>query len=202
LPGFGATPAPLRAQGAAGYAALVEPVLEAWAGPVVIAGHSFGGRVAVHLAVLRPDKVSGLVLAGVPLVRLPGARTRVSPRFRAMRLARRLRLVPESALERARRRYGSADYGAASGVMRQTLVTVVGESYEPQLAALACPVHLVWGEDDRVVPPPVATRALTLIKAGKLTLVPGVGHDLLSQAPAAVAAAIAALLPEEAGEGR
>ena len=200
LPGFGATPAPARALGAEGYAALVEPVLDACEGPVVVAGHSFGGRVAVHLAVRRPDRVCGLVLAGVPLVRLAGVRARVSPRFRAIRLARRLRLVPERTLEQARRRYGSVDYGAASGVMRQVLVTVVGESYEPQLAALSCPVHLVWGEDDRVVPPAVATRALTLIKAGKLTLLPGVGHDLLASAPAAVADAIAALLPGAAGQ--
>ncbi len=202
LPGFGASPAPTRAMGAEGYAALVEPALDAGDGPVVIAGHSFGGRVAVHLAVRRPDRVRGLVLAGVPLVRLAGAPSRVSPRFRAVRLARRLRLVPERMLEQARRRYGSADYGAASGVMRQVLVTVVGESYEAQLAALSCPVHLVWGEDDRVVPPAVATRALTLIRAGKLTLLAGVGHDVLAQAPAAVAEAIAGLLPAAPGDAR
>ncbi len=202
LPGFGATPEPVRPMGGEGYAALVEPVLEAFAEPVVVAGHSFGGRVAVHLAVRRPDKVRALVLAGVPLVRPAGVRARVSPRFRAIRLARRLHLVPERTLETARRRYGSADYGAASAVMRRVLVTVVGESYEAQLAGLSCPVHLVWGEDDRVVPPAVATKALTLIRAGRLTLVPGVGHDLLTQAPAAVAEAIAAFLPGTGGEAR
>jgi pimeloyl-ACP methyl ester carboxylesterase len=193
LPGFGASPPPVTPVGAQGYAALVEPALDAFPGPVVVAGHSFGGRVAVHLAVRRPDKVAGLVLAGVPLVRIPGGRRRVSPRFRAVRLARRLRLVPESTLERARRRYGSADYRAASGVMRRVLVTVVGESYEAQLGALSCPVHLVWGEDDAVVPKPVATRALTLIRTGSLTLVPGVGHDVPTQAPQALAEAITAL---------
>ena len=199
LPGFGAAPPPVTVMGAAGYAALVEPALDAWEGPVVVAGHSFGGRVAVHLAARRPGKVAALVLAGVPLVRLPGARSRVSPRFRAIRLARRLRLVPERTLEGARRRYGSADYGSASGVMRGILVTVVGESYEPQLSDLSCPVHLVWGENDRVVPPPIATRALTLVRAGTLTLLPGVGHDVLAEAPAAVAGAIAAHLPGAPG---
>jgi len=200
LPGFGASPPPAEAVGAAGYAVLVEPALEAFGGPVVVVGHSFGGRVAVHLAVRRPDKVRALVLAGVPLVRLSGARARVSPRYRALRLARRLRLVPERTLEEARRRHGSADYRAASGVMRQVLVRVVGESYEEQLAALACPVHLVWGEDDRVVPPAVATRALTLIRSGKLTLLPGVGHDVITPAPEVVAAAVGEHLPGPAGD--
>jgi pimeloyl-ACP methyl ester carboxylesterase len=200
LPGFGATPAPVLPMGAAGYASLVAPALDAFPGPVVVAGHSFGGRVAVHLAVLRPDKVAALVLAGVPLVRLAGARPRVSWRFRAVRLARRLRLVPEGTLEEARRRYGSADYRDASGVMRRVLVTVVSESYERELAALACPVELVWGEDDRVVPPPVATRALTLIPTARLTLVSGVGHDVPAQAPEALAEAIRQHLSGVVGE--
>ena len=37
----------------------------------VVLGHSFGGRVAVHLAPARPDRVGALVLTGVPLVRNP-----------------------------------------------------------------------------------------------------------------------------------
>ena len=202
LPGFGSSTAPATAEGAAGYAVLVEPALDAFPGPVVVAGHSFGGRVAVHLAARRPGKVGALVLAGVPLVRVPGARPRVALRFRAVRLARRLRLVPERSLEKARRRYGSADYRAASGVMRRVLVRVVGESYESELAAISCPVHLVWGDHDKVVPPTVATRALTLIPAGKLTLVAGVGHDLPHEAPGALADAISeALAGPVSGDG-
>lgn len=201
LPGFGASPPPAVPLGAAGYAALLEPVLQAFGGPVVVVGHSFGGRVAVHLAVRQPEAVRALVLAGVPLVRLGGTRARLSPRFRAIRFARRLRLISERSLEQARRRYGSTDYREASGVMRQVLVRIVGESYEAELAALACPVHLVWGEDDRVVPPTVATRALTLVPSGKLTLLAGVGHDSPTQAPESLAAAIAECLPGPTSEG-
>jgi pimeloyl-ACP methyl ester carboxylesterase len=199
LPGFGATPPPAEATGAAGYAAALERVLAALDGPVVVAGHSFGGRVAVHLAVRRPSAVAGLVLTGTPLVRLPGARPRVSLRYRTVRAARRLRLVPEATLERARRRHGSADYRAAVGVMRDVLVRVVGESYEEQLGAVGCPVRLVWGEDDRIVPPVVAERALALLASGTLTVLGGVGHDVPAQAPAALATAIRDLLP---GAGR
>src|SRR5689334_9579146 len=69
LPGFGgATPELDEATGSAGYAAQVRPVLEELAGdgPVVVAGHSFGGRVALHLAATNPDLVAGLLVTGVP----------------------------------------------------------------------------------------------------------------------------------------
>src|SRR5438067_3542048 len=51
LPGFGATPLPDRPWGSPEYAAAVTPVLEReFDGPAVVIGHSFGGRVATHLA--------------------------------------------------------------------------------------------------------------------------------------------------------
>ncbi len=200
LPGFGAAPPPAAPMGAEGYAEAVAPVFGALDGPVVVVGHSFGGRVAVHLAARRPEAVAGLVLAGVPLVRLSGTRPRVAPGYRAVRLARRLRLISEATLERARHRYGSADYRAATGVMREVLVRVVGESYEEQLAALACPVHLVWGAADWLVPPAVAERARDLLAAGTLTLLPVVGHDVPAEAPEALAAAIREML-DGAGRG-
>lgn len=194
LPGFGATPPPDRSMGAAGYAEAIAPVLDSFPSPVAVAAHSFGGRVAVNLAGQRPDKVSGLVLTGVPLVRLGGKRARMAFPYRMIRAARRLRLIPERRLEEARRRYGSADYRAATGVMRQVLTTVVGESYEEQLSRLRCPVRLIWGEADRVVPPEVAQRALALLEDGSLELLPGIGHDVPAEAPDRLAAAIRSLL--------
>ena len=50
LPGFGATPEPDRPWGSADYAEAVAPLLDEVQQPVVLLGHSFGGRVAAHLA--------------------------------------------------------------------------------------------------------------------------------------------------------
>ncbi len=68
LPGFGASPPPPAAWGAEAYAELVGRVLDEMGSPVVVLGHSFGGRVALHLAIQRPDVVHALVLTGVPLL--------------------------------------------------------------------------------------------------------------------------------------
>ena len=190
LPGFGVTPPPAEAMGAAGYAALLEPALDSLGGPVVVVGHSFGGRVAVHLALRRPESVGALVLAGTPLVRLQPGRRRVAAGYRALRMGRRLHLVSEEAMERARQRHGSSDYRSASGVMREILVRVIHESYEEQLVALSCPVDLVWGAEDREVPPAVAEKAVGLLRQGTLTVLAGVGHDLPAEAPTVLVARI------------
>src|SRR4051812_38815028 len=62
LPGFGASPPPPQPWGGAEYAAAVAPVLERFDQPPVVLGHSFGGRVAVHLAAAYPERVHALVL--------------------------------------------------------------------------------------------------------------------------------------------
>lgn len=197
LPGFGATPPPPEPWGAAAYAAVVgEGVAEAIEAPVVVVGHSFGGRVAVHLAASRPDLVRALVLTGVPLLRPPGAvRRKPKPAFRVARVLHRRGLVSEARMEAMRQRYGSADYRAAQGVMRGVHVTAVNETYEDELRALRCPVELVWGADDADVPVSVAHAAVELIADARLTVLPAVGHLVPTAAPDDLRAAITRSLP-------
>jgi pimeloyl-ACP methyl ester carboxylesterase len=171
-------------------------VLEEMATPVVVLGHSFGGRVAVELAVSRPEAVRALVLAGVPLVRRPGdRRRRPALAYRVGRTLHRRGVLGERRMEGLRQRYGSADYRAAQGVMRHVHVRAVNETYERQLAAIACPVELVWGDDDHDVPPDVARAASALLARATLTIVPGAGHLTPSTAPEALRAAVERHLP-------
>jgi len=195
LPGFGSTPPPPEAWGAAEYAACVARVLGEMATPVVVVGHSFGGRIAVHLAATMPAHVRALVLTGVPLLRLTPA-PRPAPAYRLQRRLHRLGLVGDERLERARQRYGSADHRAASGIMRAVHSKTVSESYAPQLDAVDCPVTLLWGADDATVPLAVAEAALARLQAGRagdtatLVVVPGAGHLLPLSAPGALRAAV------------
>lgn len=192
LPGFGATPPPPQPWGSADYAAALQPVLESLQAPVVVVGHSFGGRVALRLARRAPDLVGALVLTGAPLVRIGAARRKPPRRYRLLRQARRLGLASEARLERARRRYGSADYRAAEGVMRSVLVGVLAEDYHDDLRALRCPVVLLWGADDREVPVSVGEAIAATVPGGaELTVLAGVGHLVPTEAPDALRAAVA-----------
>jgi pimeloyl-ACP methyl ester carboxylesterase len=197
LPGFGATPAPTEARGARGYATGLAPLLESIAaesGPPVLVGHSFGGRVAVCAAAQRPETVAGLVLCGVPLVRSVMPSSRTSRRYRAIRLAARAGVLSDARLEAARRRYGSADYRAASGVVRDVLVATVAESYEAELEALRCPVALVWGAEDTTAPVRVAEAATALVPQATLEVLGGVGHLVPTEAPEPLAVVVRTML--------
>jgi pimeloyl-ACP methyl ester carboxylesterase len=195
LPGFGATPPPTEAWGSADYAACLEALLDEITHPVVVLGHSFGGRVAVHLAATRPESVRALVLTGVPLLRLTPPR-QPPLGYRALRSLHKAGLVGEDRMERARRRHGSADYAAAIGVMRQVHGRVVVESYEAQLDAVSCPVTLVWGENDATVPVAIAESALVRLHNAKacgdadLVVLPGAGHLVPLSSPGALREAV------------
>lgn len=188
LPGFGATPPPPGAWGSADYAEHLLGLFDAddLAGRVTVVGHSFGGRVAVRLARRAPERVERLVLAGVPLLDRQGRRSSPAVRYRLGRRLHRMGLVGDDRMEALRQRYGSPDYRAAQGVVRGVFVTLMGESYAEDLAALTCPVDLVWGADDDQVPVEVAERVRALVPGADLRILPGVGHLLPTEAPDAL----------------
>jgi pimeloyl-ACP methyl ester carboxylesterase len=194
LPGFGHSPEPVPGIGARQYAETCrDAVTELTTEPCVLVGHSFGGRVAVCLAAQTPELVRGLVLTGVPLVRQQ-ATQKPKLQYRVARALQRRGLLPDSKMEELRQRFGSADYRAASPVMRSVLVTVVQESYEDELRRLQCPTTLVWGSDDTVVPVSVAEAARGIAASLGLDVVADAGHDLPLTHPQALRAACQAML--------
>lgn len=202
LPGFGgATPEPDEALGSAGYAARVAPVLDELGhdGPIVVVGHSFGGRVALHLAAAHPERVAAAVLTGVPnLVRRTGPATKPPLGFRVAKALHKRGLLSDERMEQQRRTHGSADYrNAPSSLMRDVLVKVTNEDYEAQLRATTCPLELVYGELDTAATPAMAARAVEVAGPARatLTVLPGVDHFTPVKAPAALTEAIRRHLP-------
>jgi predicted esterase len=82
--------------------------------------------------------------------------------------------------------------------MRQTLVTAVHESYESELRTVKAPVCLVGGADDTEVPLHIAHRAKDLLTESgvevSLEVLPGVGHWVPTEAPAALREAVEQML--------
>jgi pimeloyl-ACP methyl ester carboxylesterase len=140
LPGFGASPMPGEVMGADDYADIVAGILQIFDRPPVLVGHSFGGRVAVCLAAKHPEAVGPVILTGVPLIR-QGTGRRPPLGYRLARWMHRGGMLSEERMESLKRRRGSSDYRAVTGVMRDILVKVVNESYEGQLSSIPNPGH-------------------------------------------------------------
>lgn len=184
--GFGATPAPPEPWGSDEYARQLVPLFEepgVLADRVVVVAHSFGGRVAARLWPLVPDRIERVVFCGVPFLDRQGRKSRPAATFRLMRSLHRAGLVGDERMEALRNRYGSADYRAATGVMRGVFVKLLAEQYADDLAAITNSVELLWGEEDTEVPVEVAVRARDLLPDGHLVTLPGIGHLLPTEAP-------------------
>jgi pimeloyl-ACP methyl ester carboxylesterase len=176
LPGFGAAAPPPEAWAPADYATWLTQGIDPLRPPVIV-GHSFGGRVAVRLAARYPGLVKSLVLTGVPF----GKRhpTKKAPiQLRLAKALRALGLVSDTRVDALRKRFGSADYNAAQGVMRDVLVTAVNEDYFDDLARIPHRVDLVWGESDVPAPVALAQQADGILAHSTLTVVKGSAHLL------------------------
>ena len=197
LPGFGASPLPERAGGSEYYAHLLDPVLDQLGvEPIVLVGHSNGGRVATALTLARPERVRALVLSGAPLVRATSPRPSPWP-YRLVRSLHRRGVISETRMEAARQKYGSRDYRNATGLLRDILVASVNEDFTDRLGRIVAPVALVWGGRDADVTPEVARRiAAMLVNSShvELDVLEGAGHLVPSERPAELAAHVRALV--------
>ncbi|MQA30207.1 MAG: alpha/beta fold hydrolase [Luteitalea sp.] len=157
LPGFGEAPPPSAGWDTINYTDLVQQyVLERLSGPVVLVGHSFGGRISVRLAARRLAQIRGLVLMGVPGLpqpKLSRARLRqLGIRWLRKTLIAAKPLAGQKPIDWHTRTYGSKDYLAA-GPLRPVLIRAVNEDLSESAAAVACPTLLLWGTDDAETPP-------------------------------------------------
>lgn len=215
LPGHGVAPEPPEAWSTRQYAEWVAPVMgDLGGGPWVVVGHSFGARVAVHLAAVTSaayeasasnedgTHIGALVLTGAPLAPPPGKPPpRPSFTYRTGRALHRARLVSDERMERLRRRHGSDEYRRASPVMRGVLVKAVNETANAayiaplrQWTAGGGALELVWWEHD---PEASLDGVLTGLDGStpsppppNVTTVPGAGHLIRSEMVGEVRAAL------------
>ena len=204
LPGFGLSDPPPVAWSSEEYAVAIRDWLrEAGLTRPVLVGHSFGGKVALRLAA--EGLASRVVLfgsAGIPPRRPPAYYAKVYT-FKTLKLLARIpgfRPLFGDVAERLRRRTGSADYRAARGVMRDSLVRAVNEDIRPLLPRVACPTLLVWGRNDTATPMSDGETMKALLPDAGLIVVENAGHYVFNDQPGRVFAALRAFLGDGPAE--
>lgn len=167
----------------------------------ILMGHSHGGRVAVGLMTREQGspEVKRCVLmdaAGVPPHRSMGYKVR-------QRLYKCLKVLGTSPLTRPlfgelyetrRDRRSSADYKAASPVMRQTLSNVVNADMTPYMPRIRAEVLLIWGEKDTATPLSDGQKMEQLIPGAGLAVIAGGSHFPFVENPAQFRAVLSAFL--------
>ncbi len=180
FPGFGESPPPPDAWGTADYADASAELLASRppAAKTIWVGHSFGCRVGLQIAARHRESVSGLFLvagAGLPRQRSLGERVRLGARVRTFKALKQAAPVLGLDVEKLRRRFGSKDY-ASAGEMRAILARVVSEDLSDVARQIACPAHLVYGENDTETPPEIGERLSRLMPRAELTILPRQDH--------------------------
>ena len=87
------------------------------------------------------------------------------------------------ALSKLQKKFGSADYAAASSVMRQSMVKVLPCDYTDKLHLIKNSTLLIWGENDTDTPISCAKVLEKGIADCGLVTIPKAGHFSFAEAP-------------------
>ena len=141
-----------------------------------------------HGRVLRPSAVTALLLAAVMPRRIKArlaAWATLSPAARAARARPR----PDS--ERPRKPTNAPTPLLLRGLIGQAFA-VLGHRAGERLARISAPTLVMHGDADNLVDPRHAEHLTRLIPTSRLQLFAGVGHDLATEVPEQLAAAVRA----------
>lgn len=167
----------------------------------VLAGNSMGGWVAWNYALAHPDRLRGLAL--VDSAGAPGAKPRATPiGFRIARrplapameyltprwlVARSVRqsMHVQSAVTPAMidRYWELLLYPGNRRATRERFLTPRKDAAPEAMARLRPPTLVLWGQEDALIPLEAGRWFAKTIPGAKLTVLPGVGHIPMEEAP-------------------
>ncbi|MDH1265578.1 alpha/beta fold hydrolase [Pseudomonas sp. GD03944] len=210
LPGFGLTgPFPDGDYRLAHYSRFLAQVLDQVQVPrVVVAGNSFGGQLAWRFALDQPQRVERLVLvdaAGYPrnatsvpigfrLAQVPGLAPLMAnllPRSMIDSSVRNVYGDPDKVDEALVDRYYDLTRRAGNRqALRQRFVQAPSGEDHARIAELKVPTLILWGGQDRLIPPDNAERFQRDIAGSRLVLFDDLGHVPQEEDPLRTVAAL------------
>lgn len=160
FPGFGKSSEPSSPWSVTEYRDITLKLLDELnvAGTELIA-HSFGGRVALMLNEARPQLITRQVLTGCAGLIDAEAANSGSVLHGLSKLydnGMSRRLLGDKSVDKLkntlRSHFGSADYKAASPMMREVFQRVVKQDLSGCLSRIKAPTLLIWGRNDTATP--------------------------------------------------
>jgi pimeloyl-ACP methyl ester carboxylesterase len=196
LPGHGKSGGAGRAEIGA-YAEVVRGFVEALALlPIVLAGHSMGGAIAQEFALRYPSRLAGLVLVAT------GARLRMAPQLLDGALedfAGTAELLAqwthaETADPNLIRLYVRRLREVSPQVVRGDFAACDAFDRRADICYITLPTLILCGDAERMTPVKHCQWLHEQITRSQLVVVPGAGHMVMLEQPAAMAEAVAEFL--------
>lgn len=168
--------------------------------PAVLVGNSFGGHVALRVALERPDLVDGLVLTGssglieksmVREVQIRPSREWLAKKIGELFFDRSV--MREADLDRA---YRELSQRSRARAMVRLSRTARRNHLGDRISEIVVPALLVWGRDDVVTPPAAADEFLRLLPNAKIVWFERCGHVPMMEHPEAFADSVISFVAE------
>lgn len=152
-------------------------------------GHSFGGRIAIKLALKNSKQLNGLILCAAGGVSRGYKFVRLFFYFLA-KVGKIFLIIPPLALFWRKVLYkfaGEHDYEKTKGIMSEVFKKVVSEDLRPQVSLIKIPTLILWGKLDRITPVRDAYFIKKVVNNSKLQVFEDHGHRLPYEKPEEVA---------------
>jgi pimeloyl-ACP methyl ester carboxylesterase len=181
MPGFGKSPEPPQAWTIYDYAKLITAYLDTHQlDKVYLFGHSFGGRLGLILGA-EDKRIKKMALSDAAGIRekealWPALRLKSYKAIRDGMVKIGLKRLSETLRTAYNKHYGSADYQAVSGIMRQTMVNVINEDLLHYAARVQPSTILFWGSKDEDTPLWMGQTLEKTIPDAGLIVHEGAGH--------------------------
>ncbi len=194
-PGFGKTPRPDWMRTMDDYILYFKDLLDALELPKVdILGHSLGGWMAMEIAVWYPERVNRLVLSNAAGIRIKG--TPMGNLF-AMNQQELLDACfdnPMAAMPLMPQEF-NIDYFMEQYRQRLTLASIAWSPWfdpklERRLERITSPTLVIWGVNDRLIPPAYGELLHEKIANSEIVRLEGTGHMPMFEKPQEWAEAI------------
>lgn len=187
LPGFGGTERPSSPWGLDEYVQFVKDFVHKLNVNIdVIAGHSFGGRIATKGIASHEFNTKRLILIASAGVAKRRTVRNVLLKILA-KLGKAILYIPPLVFWRERirknlyRRIGS-DY-ADTGALRETFLRVIADDLSDEAKEITVPTLLIWGSEDIETPLNEGERLHRLISNSRLEVMRGAGHFVHRERP-------------------
>ncbi|MGD1916927.1 MAG: alpha/beta fold hydrolase [Phycisphaerales bacterium] len=156
--------------------------------PVVLVGNSFGGHVALRVALQRPDLVRGLVLAGssglIEKSMVSDIQLRPSREWLERKIGE-LFYDPSTHMRRSdieRAHQQLSERGGARAMVRLSR-SARKNHLGSRMSGILAPTLLIWGKQDIVTPPEAAQQFAGMLPKSKLVWFDRCGHVPMMEHP-------------------